>query len=533
VKRIQALRFLAGLLCLLPFRLQAGPAPPLSISHFYQALPLILLGILIFVGARALLRRATAIDKRGIGHLQLREKELMALVEERTHALNESEEKFRRLAEELEQRAGAHTSELVRLNEALQGQNQERRRAEQKLTQDKEAADKATREFLANVSRQIRTPINGVIGMTRLALATQLNLEQKEYIEVIQSSTDALLKIVNDILDFSLIEARELQLEHLPFSPRECLQQTMAPLAARAAEKGLALHQSAAADVPETLIGDAGRLRQILINLLENAIQFTASGKVTAEISVVEQNNSKIVLQFAVADTGRGIPKEEHALIFKASPQADGSTTKNFDGTNLGLTICSELVALMKGKIWVESELGKGSCFYFTATFDIPEKQAESITRSSPANALLETISMKVLLVEDNPINQRLAVRLLEKHGHRVTVAVNGREALQTLERLNWNFDAVLMDIQMPEMDGLEATREIRKIESPGTRHLPIIAVTAHALKRDRERCLAAGMDEYVSKPIDTGLLLKLLQDIAARKANPQSSSLAAQEIPF
>lgn len=463
-----------------------------------------------------------------------REKKLLALVEEKTRALSECEKKFGEFSNEIDKRANERTLELITLNEALEGENQQHRRKEERLVQAKaaaEAANNAKREFLAYMSHEIRTPMNAVTGMTRLALATQPNAEQKEYLEIIQSSANALLKIINDVLDFSKVEARKLNLEQLVFDPRECLQETMALFATRAKEKGIDLRQSVAADVPQRLIGDPGRLRQILVNLLENAFRFTTSGAVTVSIRLLEQKASGTRLKFSVADTGIGIPKEKHEQIFEAFKQAGISSTGEFGGTGLGLTICSELAALMNGKIWVESEPGKGSCFFFTAAFDMQEKQTEPVTQDDPEDALLEKASMKVLLVEDNPINQRLALRLLEKHGHHVTVANNGREALETLERFGWNFDAVLMDIQMPEMDGLETTREIRRIESSGTGHLPIIAVTAHALKRDRERCLGAGMDDYVSKPIDSELLLRLLQDVAPAKSAVKDNTLVTPKV--
>jgi signal transduction histidine kinase/ActR/RegA family two-component response regulator len=513
VKRTKSINFVAAISCLLPLPLwvyQSVPSP-----GFYQTTPFILLV------ASAILGLAAVFCGIRMRRLRAREKQLTALLEERTLALKESERKFGHLENELEQRVDQRNIQSTRLNEALQAENLERRAAEEKLKHDKEEAEaacKAKGEFLAYMSHEIRTPMNGVIGMTRLALATQPNLEQKEYLEVIQSSASALLKIINDVLDFSKVEARKLHLEQVPFDLRQSLQQTLRLFGARAREKGVELRQSVNAGVPDALIGDPGRLQQILVNLVENAMKFTASGTITVSIRALEQSDSSMMLKFCVADTGMGIPKEKHALIFEPFKQADGSSSREFGGTGLGLTICAELVALMNGNIWVESEPEKGSCFYFTAALGVQEKQVETVAQSAPIDTFLERMPMKVLLVEDNPINQRLALRLLEKHGHHVTLAGNGREALETLERFAWNFDAVLMDIQMPEMDGLETTREIRRIESSGSGHLPIIAVTAHALKRDRERCLGAGMDDYVSKPIDSELLLRLLRDIAPVK---------------
>jgi signal transduction histidine kinase/ActR/RegA family two-component response regulator len=529
VNRIKTIIAGIALLCLLPFRMwahQSGPPP-----DFYQTTPLALAMGLAILGLAAILYAI------GVRRVEKRKQELTLLLEERTLALSESERRLSLLAEESDRQINAQITESAHLkqvlqaeNYALQVENQALQQAEERLRRDKEEAEatsNAKGEFLAYMSHEIRTPVNGVIGMTRLALATQPNLEQKEYLEVIEASASALLKIINDVLDFSKVEARKLHLEHVPFDLRQNLQQTLRLFAARAREKGIELRESINTPIPDALVGDPGRLQQILVNLLENALKFTPSGTVTVSIRALEQNASDIKLKFSVADTGMGIPKEKHALIFEAYKQADGSTTRNFGGTGLGLSICSELVALMNGEIWVESEPEKGSCFYFTAVLGVREERAEPNAQSGPIDTFSEKMPMKVLLVEDNPINQRLALRLLEKRGHHVTVAGNGREALETLERFAWNFDAVLMDIQMPEMDGLEATREIRRLESFGTGHLPIIAVTAHALKRDRERCLGAGMDNYVSKPIDSELLLRLLQDIAPVRPIPAKEPFA------
>jgi CheY-like chemotaxis protein len=247
---------------------------------------------------------------------------------------------------------------------------------------------------------------------------------------------------------------------------------------------------------------------------------------VSVKVDALEKSASAATLKFHVSDTGIGIPPEKRAVIFEAFTQADGSSTREFGGTGLGLAICSQLISLMNGRIWVESEVDKGSDFYFTVTFEVPEqKQTDSVAERPDPPALQhpeakrETSgSLRILIVEDNPINQRLATRLLEKQGHQVTLAADGREAVETLQRANWEFDAVLMDIQMPEMDGLDATKEIRRLESINARHIPIIALTAHALKRDIERCLAAGMDRHLAKPIQKELLFAVLREIADRK---------------
>jgi CheY-like chemotaxis protein len=373
------------------------------------------------------------------------------------------------------------------------------------------------------MSHEIRTPINGVIGMTGLALDTNLSAEQREYLDMVKLSADSLLDVVNDILDFSKIESGNLKVDLVPFDLDHCVRSTVKVFASRAQLQKLTLTCDIQPGVPVAVVGDPGRLRQILTNLVGNAIKFTERGNVAVTVETESQTHGEAIIRFNVSDTGIGIPKEKHQAIFEPFVQADGSTTRKYGGTGLGLAISTNLVALLGGRIWLDSELGKGSTFHFTLRFELQKTPTSSTTaedlafRERVAHPTLPESqrNLRILLVEDNGVNQLLARRLLEKRGHAVVVAGNGREALAVLEASASNsFDLILMDVQMPEMDGFEATRLIREMEKSTSQHHPIIAMTAHTLKGDKERCLAAGMDAFVSKPIRADELFVAINDV-------------------
>ncbi|TMB44059.1 MAG: response regulator [Deltaproteobacteria bacterium] len=369
-------------------------------------------------------------------------------------------------------------------------------------------AARAKAEFVANVSHEVRTPMTAILGMTDLALETELTAEQREYLTAVRSAADELLALLEDLLDFSALDACRLAVQRVPFSLRESVGDSVRTHEPRAQDRDLALTCEIAPSVPDAVVGDPRRLRQVIEKLVDNAIKFTAQGGVAVRVDA-EVAADEVLLHCSVADTGIGIPREQQETIFEPFVQGDGSATRRYGGTGLGLAIASDVVQLMGGNIWVESEAGRGSTFHFTARL-AQEPLSPPAPDRRPAPLRGGAGGLHVLLAEDNAVNRKVAVRLLEKRGHTVVAVEDGRQALRALD--GERFDIALMDVQMPEMDGFEATAAVRARERVEGGHLPIVALTAYAMKGDRERCLEAGMDAYVAKPVNADELFATLE---------------------